>query len=310
VNEAYENLAQTISSAETNVTLNIANALWYRTGSELNPEFAAINQKFYRGTLGALDFTNPRSAQAMNEWASQNTHGKIQTIMQPPIPENTAIVLANAIYFKGTWSDPFDSKQTKERPFHSLPKSEQQLPMMTQTRSFSYQQGNGFQAVQLAYVGKRLHMQVFLPETNSSVEALLDRMDADFWRRIILPGFRSSRGTLVMPRFKLRFGAELKSTLALMGLKAALGPGADFSGMSSARLYLSEIKHQSFVEVNEEGTEAAAVTTGVMALASIHNPPPPFQMVVDRPFLFLITDTVTNSILFLGVVHDPVSLGP
>src|SRR4029079_19596564 len=92
VNEAYENLAQAISSAETNVTLHIANALWYRTGSELKPEFAAINQKFYRATLGALDFADPRSAEVMNEWASQNTHGKIQTIMQPPIPENTAIV--------------------------------------------------------------------------------------------------------------------------------------------------------------------------------------------------------------------------
>jgi serpin B len=181
--------------------------------------------------------------------------------------------------------------------------------MMTQTRSFLYQQGTGFQAVHLPYAGRRLQMQILLPETNSSVEALLNQANAGLWQSTISPGFTETRGTLVLPRFKLRYGADLKSSLAGLGLKSALGRSADFSAMSPARLFLSEIKHESFVEVNEEGTEAAAVTTGVMALASFRNQPPPFQMVVDRPFLFVISDRVTSSILFMGVVFDPGSSG-
>ncbi len=307
MNAAYDNLSQSISETQSNVLLKIANALWYRLGAQLAPGFLAVNQKSYRATLSALDFSDPHSARIMNDWAAENTHGKIQTIIQPPIPADTAIVLANAIYFKGTWLNQFEPKQTKPRAFHLPNGGQPQIPMMEQTRTFLYQEGGGFQAVQLPYAGKRLQMQVLLPDTNLSVQALLERLDAAAWQSTVLPTFRENRGTLVLPRFKLRYGAELKRPLAALGLSSALGPDADFSAMSSSRLYLSEVKHQSFVEVNEEGTEAAAVTTGIMALTAFHNPAQPFQMIVDRPFLFLISDQSTKSVLFLGVVFDPAS---
>jgi serpin B len=305
MNAAYDNLSHSISDTQSNVLLSIANALWYRTGAQLDAGFVTVNRKFYGATLSALDFSDPRSAQTMNDWAAQSTRGKIQTIIQPPISADTAIVLANAIYFKGTWLNPFDPKQTKPRAFHLNNGSDEPLPMMEQTRTFLYREGGGFQAVQLPYVGKRLQMQILLPETNSNVPAILGQLDATAWQNTVLPGFRENRGTLVLPRFKLRYGAELKSPLAALGLRSALSPGADFSAMSSSRLYLSKVKHQSFVEVNEEGTEAAAVTTGIMALASFRIEPQPFQMVVDRPFLFFISDQVTKSILFMGAVFDP-----
>jgi serine protease inhibitor len=304
MNAAYESLRHSISRTQSNVLLNIANAVWYRAGAALDSEFATINQKFYQAALAPLDFSDPTSAQTMNGWVSQNTQGKIPTIIQPPIPADTAIILANAIYFKGTWLNQFDQKLTKPRAFH-LAKGQQQIPMMEQTRSFRYQAGAGFQAVQLFYSGERLEMEILLPEPNSSLEALVGQLDSKTWQNSVLPNFHENRGTLVLPRFKLRYGAELKRPLAELGLKSALSPNADFSGMSSRRLFLSEIKHQSFVEVNEEGTEAAAATTGVMALASVRNQPQPFQMIVDRPFLFVISDEATKLILFMGAVEEP-----
>jgi serine protease inhibitor len=309
MNDAYESLSRSIGSTQTNALLNIANAVWYRAGSPIDSQFASVNEKFYRATLAPLDFSDPHSSQTMNDWASQNTHGRIKTIIQPPIPPDTAIVLANAIYFKGTWLNQFDPKQTKPRDFHMVNGTRQQIPMMEQTRSFRYQEGAGFQAVQLFYSGKRLEMEILLPEPNSNLATFLSQLDAKTWQNSVLPTFREDRGTLVLPRFKLRYGAELKQPLATLGLKNVLSPNADFSGMSSSRLFLSQIKHQSFVEVNEEGTEAAATTTGVMALASIRNQPQPFQMIVDRPFLFVISDEATKSILFMGAVFDPGSSG-
>src|SRR6185369_14268358 len=204
----------------------------------------------------------------------------------------------------GTWLDQFDQKQTRPRAFH-LPSGQEPLPMMQQTRTFLYQQGAGFQAVQLLYADQRLQMGVFLPEPNSGPEALLEKMDGRNGQDKISTGFREAKGTLVLPRFKLRFGAELNVPLGALGLGSALTQNADFSAMSPSHLFLSEVKHQSFVEVNEEGTEAAAATTGTMALTSFRQEPPPFQMVVDRPFLFLISDRVTKSILFIGLVFDP-----
>jgi serpin B len=310
MNQAYQSLADSITNAQTNAILNIANALWYRTGSQINQDFAAVNGKFYQATLRPLDFSDPQSAQVMNDWAALNTSGRIKTILQPPIPAGTAIIIANAIYFKGTWEDQFDPKQTKPRAFRRNSGNEVQLPMMQQAGTFSYQEGNGFQAVQLPYAGKRLQMQVLLPATNSSLDELVARLDAQMWQSTILPQFKERRGTVVLPRFTLRYGAELKPCLVALGLKDAWNADANFLGMSSNRLFLSEVRHQSFVEVNEQGTEAAAVTTGVMALASFRNEPPPFQMIVDRPFLFLILDRVTGSILFIGVVFDPGAAGP
>ena len=243
----------------------------------------------------------------MNQWAAENTHGRIETLIQPPLPPDTALVLANAIYFKGTWLEQFDPKLTKPRAFHPAAGGDPQVPMMEQTRTFSYQERPGFQAIRLVYSGKRLEMEILLPETNSTVETLLAGLDASSWQNTLLPGFRQSKGTLVLLRLKIRYGAELKGPLAALGLKRALAPSADFSGMSSSPLYLSEVKHQSFVEVNEQGTEAAAATTGVMALASVRNPPLPFYMVVDRPFLFVISDQTTKSVLFMGIIFDPQS---
>ena len=258
--------------------------------------------------MDALDFTAPRASGIVNAWAEKNTSGRIKNIVPGRLPGDTRMLLANAIYFKGSWDRKFDSKATRERPFHPLSGGQKQVPMMQQSGEFEYQEGNGCQAVRLPYAGRRLAMYVLLPEPGSNVNQLLTTLTDPVWQDQLLRQLQRRKGTIVLPRFKLEYGAELKPPLQAIGMTLPFSRTADFSGMSSSALYLSAVKHKSFVEVNEEGTEAAAATVGIMSLALVRPVTPPFEMVVDRPFLFAIADNLTRAILFIGVVFEPASL--
>ena len=176
---------------------------------------------------------------------------------------------------------------------------------MWQHGHFNYQQGDGFQAVRLPYAGGRLQMYLFLPDTNSSPAKLLADLNADAWRDKILPKYQDTEGMLALPRFKLNYDVILNDPLQALGMCQAFAVDADFSAMADEPLFVSEVKQKSFIEVNEEGTEAAAVTTVVMHSLAIREPMKPFEMIVDRPFLFVIGDDQTKSILFMGVICDP-----
>ena len=213
-------------------------------------------------------------------------------------------MLANAVYFKGKWEDPFELRDTKDRPFHLRGGREKPMPMMEQNRKFSYRRGTGYQAVRLPYQDGSLCMYVFLPDPDSSPEKLLGIMTGDAWRRVTRPGFSERPGRLVLPRFRLDYRVEMKRPLMALGMKAAFDK-ADFSGISDDGLSVTAVRQATFVEVNEQGTEAAVVTLSPGASGIELNPPKPFEMIVDRPFLFLIADEQTGLILFMGVVFDP-----
>src|SRR6185437_10182113 len=222
-------------------------------------------------------------------------------------PIYTDLVLANAIYFRGKWLDPFDANLTQERPFHPAAGAAKNLPMMEMSKKFTYRKGSGYQAVRLPYVGDDLAMYVFLPDPGSSAPKLLQVMNGDNWRRVTIPGFKDRDGLVVLPKFKLENTLELNTPLKALGMKTAFNDRkADFSGMFSERHYISEVRQKAFVEVSEEGTEAAAVTAiAIPASVSFEeNPPKPFQMIVDRPFLFAIVDARSGMILFMGLVND------
>ncbi|MGD0253884.1 MAG: serpin family protein [Verrucomicrobiota bacterium] len=301
----YKGLDQSLNS-QTNVILDLANAIWYQDGVRLKPGFVSDNQNFFAAKLAGVDFGKPESAQTINDWADKSTRGKIKEVVQWPFPPLTRVILANAIYFKGKWDEPFDKSQTKPRAFHLANGETKQTPMMSQRKTFSYQEGGGFQAVRLLYAGGRLQMYLFLPDTNSSPAKLLANMNSEIWHDKILPHFEDREGTLMLPRFKLDYDVELNDPLKALGMRQAFLMGvADFSAMADEPLYITAVKQKSFVDVNEEGTEAAAVTTvGVGALAIIE-PVKPFEMIVDRPFFFVIGDDQTQSILFMGVVYEP-----
>ncbi len=308
VSVANKEIAQALNGGNTNIILTTANAIWYRQGVLVKPEFIARNQKFFGATVAPLNFADPHSVDIINAWANEKTHGKISRIADGMIDPNwTRLFLANAVYFKGKWADPFDAKDTKDRPFHLHGGSQKNVPMMTQTKTFTYRRGTGYQAVRLPYQDENFAMFVFLPDANSSPEKLLGIMNGDTWQRVTKPGFSEKEGTVVLPKFKLEYSVELKQPLEAMGMKTAFYlDKANFSGIAPPPLYISAARQKTFIEVKEEGTEAAAVTGIVMAGCEEPLPPPnPFQMIVDRPFLFLIEDKPTGTILFMGVMFDP-----
>ncbi len=305
VNEIRSSVSLRLNATKNGIILTTANALWYRQGIPVKSDFIARNRDIFGATVGPLDFDDPRSVRIINDWAQEKTHGKIESLADGLINRDTVMFLANAVYFKGKWEQPFDSKHTKDRAFHLPKRQPRKIPMMEQSRRFTYRRGSGYQAVRLNYEGWSLGMYVFLPDENSSPEKLLSLMSGDKWQRITEPGFTEQQGTVVLPKFKIRYSAELKQALAALGMKSAFSDKADFSGISNRPLLISAVQQNTFVEVNEEGTEAAAATGLAISEGIELEPPKPFEMIVDRPFLFLIEDKETETILFMGVVHDP-----
>ncbi len=310
LNAACKELNQSLVS-QTNVILDLANGIWYRKDLPVIPKFISDSKKFFQAEqLAGVDFEDPKSADAINDWAEKHTHGKIKDVVTFPFPSATAIVLADAIYFKGKWAEPFDKSLTKPRDFHLSGGETKQMPMMSQHKTFSYQEGDGFQAVRLPYAGDRLQMYLFLPATNSSPQQLLANFNEENWRDNILPQFADCEGTLQLPKFKINYDILLNKPLQDLGMRLAFIHGAaDFSAMADdPELALKQVKQKSFVAVDEEGTEAAAVTTVIMTDADLPlAPPKQFEMIINRPFLFVIADEETQSILFMGIVFDPVN---
>ncbi len=306
VNAANKDIAQTLRSANAGAMLSIANALWYRPGTTVEPPFIICNREFYGATVEALDFGDPHAPDIINSWAAAQTQGKIPRIADEMIdPAHTRLFLADAIYFKGKWASPFALKDTQARPFHLRGGRQKMIPMMALTKTFDHRKGQGYQAVRLPYEGSNLAMYVVLPDDNSSLENILGLLSADAWRRAARAGFSSREGSIVLPKFTIEYGVELRGPLQALGVKAAFdASNADFSGIAP-ELYISAARQRTFVEVNEEGTEAAAVSAVGVALTSLQPASKPFQMIVDRPFLFLIEDRHNEVILFMGTVFDP-----
>jgi serpin B len=308
LNAACKSLNQSLDS-QTNVILDLANAIWYRKDLPVIPRFISDSKEFFQAEqLAGVDFENPKSADTINDWAEEHTHGKVQNVVKYPFPPATAVVLADAIYFKGKWAEPFDKSRTKPRDFYLSGGETKQMPMMSQRKTFSYQEGNGFQAVQLPYAGDRLQMVLFLPAANSSPQTLLASFNEENWHDNILPQFADCEGTLQLPKFKINYDILLNKPLQDLGMRLAfIHDVADFSAMADdPELAVQEVKQKSFVAVDEEGTEAAAVTTVTMTdKAALLPPTKPFEMIVNRPFLFVITDSQTQTILFMGIVNDP-----
>ena len=302
VGAANKAIAQSLSSASSHVTLTTANAIWYRPKTPIKPAFISTNQQFYGATVEALNFSDPHAADIINAWSRDETQGKIKRLADGMIdPDNTQLFLASAIYFKGKWSKPFVVKDTKDQSFHLQGGGEKLIPMMRESTHLDYGEGSGYQAVRLPYDGGNLAMYVFLPDRSSSPEALLAKLSGDS-RQEIKSGFRYREGTLVLPKFGIEYSVELRKPLQSLGMRAAFDPStANFSGIAPG-LFISAARQKTFVEVNEEGTEAAAVTAVAPSLSAFT---PRFEMTVDRPFLFLIEDKQTRTILFMGVVFDP-----
>ena len=294
--------------------LKIGNALWGQNGYEFLPEFLDTVSSDYGAHLTQLDFERDPdgAAIAINQWADESTNGKITQIIDPLMLRNARIVLTNAIYFKGQWLHEFNETFTEKRYFYLQDDGIVLVPMMHQTTYFDYSEGEDYQAVELPYKGGALSLVVLLPK-EGKFQDFEEALDAESLERIIsqLEGWEVM---LFMPRFKMEMGLNAKDPLQDLGMKDAFSKeSADFSEMVDADilaerqeiLYISNVVQKTFVEINETGTEAAAVTAVINSVNTLGVDKEPVVMDINRPFIFLIRERDTGTLLFLGRIMDP-----
>jgi len=307
-NENNQALLYTIRHLDPSVKLRVANSLWMREGMQFDPEFVERNEAYYHASISELDFNSPEAAERINKWVSERTDGLIEDLIEPPIDPLTVLFLINAIYFQGEWSEPFAEEDTRDDIFY-LPGGEvKTVPFMFRSGELAYYEEEAFQAVRLPYgEQEEIAMYVFLPAKNSSLQEFFHTFagkDWEQWRNVFSP----AEGSFYLPRFSLEYEKSLNEVLKALGMEIAFDRDrADFFNMVSweenPRLFISEVKHKAFIEVDEKGTEAAAATSVEMRLTSA--PATSFNMKADRPFFFLIHDQKTDTILFMGTVIDP-----
>jgi serpin B len=287
--------------------LNIANALWTQQGEPFLPSFLKTTTDAYQASVKQADFTIGAGAvvREINDWVAQKTQDRIKDILSPAnLDSSTRLVLANAIYFKGRWASLFMTAATRSLPFSVSRTNRASVPLMTQRESVRYMGNDDFQAVELPYIGDQLSMLILLPRQVEGLGQLEKQLTPAFLART-LPQMENQRVTVFLPRFKLEWRNVLNDTLAEMGMTDAFVPGkADFSGINGTKTFnISVVIHKAWLEVNEEGTEAAAGSVGAMGLSGPPRPTPVFR--ADHPFIFLIRDTRSGSLLFIGRMADP-----
>jgi len=306
LNRSMADLTLALEGADSAVVLTMANSLWCRQGFDLRPDFLRTNTEFYRAETASLDFSDPGAPAVINGWVKGATKGLIDQIVDS-ISRETMIYLINAIYFKGRWQVEFDPSFTRDLPFHLVGGGEKQTPMMSRSGSFRYGEDGALQVLRLPYGGGRIGMYIFLPRTADGLgeflRALDDRVVGEWAGKLT-----AREGDVLVPRFKIAYECALAPALKAMGMKNAFTAGAaNFSKMADGELFISEVKHKAVVDVNEEGTEAAAVTSVEIKVTSVEAPRDRFSFVADRPFFFVIRDDATGTILFMGTLYDPAS---
>jgi serpin B len=288
--------------------LSVANALWGQKNFGFLPDFLNLTRNNYGAGLQQVDFMGATEAarQTINAWVEKETRDKIKELLKPGVlTGDTRLVLTNAIYFKGLWANQFKKKITQVEEFHTAPGASVKAPLMRLTEHFKYLDGGDFQALEMPYQGKDLSMVVLLPKKVDGLAGLEDKLTKEnLTNWLARLGKREVR--VALPRFKMTKEFSLKDALQALGMRQAFVPGgADFTGMSGSgrKLFISAVVHKAFVDVNEEGTEAAAATGVVVGLTSARIIP---DFRADHPFVFVIRDTRSGSVLFMGRVTNPV----
>jgi serpin B len=288
------------------VQISVANSLWPQKDYPFLPEYVGLLKKYYGSSVTPVDYVGATEAarKTINDWVEQKTHRKITDLIKPGMLDSlTRLVLANAIYFKGNWASQFDPKQTSEQAFHVASDKDVKCRLMNRKATYGYAETPDLQVLELPYAGDDLSMIVLLPRNTDGVGVLENELTAAKladWTRAL----REREVVVSLPKFKLTCEFSLRKTLVAMGITDAFSSKANFSGMDGSRsLFISAVVHKAFVDVNEEGTEAAAATAVIAKARALAAETPVFR--ADHPFVFLIRDKHSGSILFLGRVTDP-----
>jgi serine protease inhibitor len=290
---------------DEDVVFELANAIFYEQSFPVKDEFTDVNKEVYDAEVAGVDFSSPAALEAINGWVSDKTHKKIPKILDVLNPLDR-LVLLNAVYFNGIWKTRFDEEGTHDLPFTRGDGSVTEVPMMNKEDDVAYTSTSLFRAIRMPYGNGQYSMVVFLPEQGFDPDDIIDACTPAEWKAWMNSFQEDTPLNITMPRFKYRYELELKDVLKEMGMVEAFSDKeADFSKISDVFLYISRILHKTYIDVNENGTEAAAVTAVVFTTTSAGGGGVP-AFTVDRPFVYAITEKDTGAILFMGKVVDPV----
>jgi serine protease inhibitor len=305
VNQGFLGLIALLTTMDPAVRVEIANSIWYRQGLEVLQSFIDVNVAFFQAVVRALNFDDPAAADTINAWVAEKTHGLIKEIVQKPIDPMLVMFLINAVYFKGDWAYRFDKSRTQPGTFHA-PDGDVTVQMMYQEGKFRVLGGENFAAIDLPYGHELFRMTILLPDAGVQLNELVGALTPENWKEWIsqLDQAPTRELDVYLPRFELEWESRLKQVLSAMGMAEAFDPAlANFTGIvAGGGIFISDVVHKTYVRVDEQGTEAAAVTSVEMGATSV---PEAFR--VDRPFVFVIHDRHSGAILFAGKIVNPSS---
>ncbi len=302
INRSYHDLCSYLTQIDENVTFKNANSIWVRQAFTPLQPFMDVNREYFDAEVRSIDFSSASAAPAINGWVAEKTGNKIKEIVSDPIASDVVMILLNALYFKGSWTTKFNPALTTDDHFKSLAGADESCRMMNLEDSLLYCDGDGYQVVELPYSQKNFRMTIILPDLKKDINSFTATWTDTQWRAV-RSSLQNEKGILQLPKFALEYKASLPEALKTMGMPSAFDKGAaDLSRIcpisGSQRLYIEKVEHRTAIEVNEEGTVAAAATSVEIGVTSM----PALIVRIDRPFLFLIHETATGAILFAGKV--------
>ncbi len=306
INNAYESSSVYLTTLDAHVTFQNANSIWYRDGFPVLPNFVNVNKSYFDADVDSLNFTLPSAAQTINNWVDTKTNGKIPTIIDGTIPASAVMYIINAVYFKAAWTYKYDSSNTKDASFTCEDGSIATCKLMSQEDTLAYYEDNSVQAIDIPYGDRSFSMTVVMPPAGTSIDQFASTLTQEQWNAIVNK-LDSARVDLYMPKFELIFSKSLIDELKSLGMGIVFDPlRANLTHISPAGLSVSEVLHKTYVDVNEEGTEAAAVTLiGVTTGVGIPNGSEIKVMRIDHPFIFAIREHQSGTILFIGKIVNP-----
>ena len=301
INEYYQKMSQALLEIDPKTDISIANSIWCRNGFPVKQSFIDVNKKYFDASVQSLDFNKPDAADIINKWCADKTKKRITEIVEKPIKDDIMMYLINALYFKSKWQSDikFDKANTKQRNFTKADNSYIKVNLMEQENTFLYYADENLQCVELPYGNQAFSMVVMLGDESMSLDELIDYLDDATWQNV-MDNMYDQEVWLKLPRFKIECDMQLKEPVKNVGMQRIFVGG--FVNISDADLAVSGIRQKTFVEVNEEGTEAAAVTVNYLVSGV---PRDPVQFFADRPFLYLIKERSTGAILFIGRMDEP-----
>jgi serpin B len=300
INEYSKVLRNALIQVDPSTQISIANSIWYPLGFYVENSFIQTNRTYFNAEVNELDFSYPNAIDQINRWCANNTNNKITEIVDQL---DAIFYVINAFYFKGIWKHKFEKANTRSEDFYSANGLTKKVRMMQQTETFTYYSDETMSSIELPYGNKAFSMIVMLPNEDKTISDITDKLTGESWDNMQTRMY-STKVNIHLPRFKVEYKCGLhKGILQEMGMKSAFLPSADFRGINKNRdLYIGQVIHKTYIEVNEEGTEAAAVTS--VGVFSSVGPSQPVDFIVNKPFLYVIKEKSTGVILFIGKIEE------